>query len=199
MARECSSRESKQSMRHKQHTRTYSSASMDVLRRNAQYKIGAWQVVCRPGTEECHPVFQIELPAESSTAYLKMAVLTRSSWFSCESSLLLLCGLHACTATRSRAQHVNNNEKRESILVNVYESKATRGQVVKKQRLSKAKLLCHSARHDVAEALIGVQTQPRCLIPRCQRQVLRLLLLVHCSLHTNNNGVVVSGCGRGCE
>lgn len=51
---------------------------LDVLRRNAQYKIGAWQVVCRPGTEECYPVFQIELPAESSTAYLKMAVLTCS-------------------------------------------------------------------------------------------------------------------------
>lgn len=51
---------------------------LDVLRRNAQYKIGAWQVVCRPGTEECYPVFQIELPSESSTAYLKMAVLTCS-------------------------------------------------------------------------------------------------------------------------
>ena len=49
---------------------------MDVLRRNAQYKIGAWQVVCRPGTEECHPVFQIELPADASSGYLKMAAMT---------------------------------------------------------------------------------------------------------------------------
>jgi hypothetical protein len=66
---------------------------LDLLRRNAQYKIGAWQVVCRPGTvhprnvlssmiittEQCYPIFQIDLPAQSSTAYLKMAVLACST------------------------------------------------------------------------------------------------------------------------
>ena len=51
---------------------------LDLLRRNAQYKIGAWQVVCMTGDTECYPIFQIELPADASTGYLRMAVQTCS-------------------------------------------------------------------------------------------------------------------------
>jgi hypothetical protein len=52
--------------------------AMDLLRRNAQYKIGAWQVTCTPSGSECYPIFQIEIPGDASTSYLRMAILTIS-------------------------------------------------------------------------------------------------------------------------
>jgi hypothetical protein len=52
--------------------------AMDLLKRNAQYKIGAWQVVCTSSESECAPIFQIEIPGDASTSYLKMAILTAS-------------------------------------------------------------------------------------------------------------------------
>jgi hypothetical protein len=48
--------------------------ALDLLKRNKDYSMGAWQVVCRE--EQCHPVFQIEVEAHASTDYLAMAVQT---------------------------------------------------------------------------------------------------------------------------
>lgn len=74
-----------------------------------------------------------------------------NSSFSCESSL---CGHHAKRDTFTRAQYVNNNENGKSIVAHIYESMATRGgRLVKKRRLSKAKVLYHSAKNGVADAL----------------------------------------------
>jgi hypothetical protein len=50
--------------------------AMDLLKRNAQYKIGAWQVVCTSSESECYPIFQIEIPGDASTTYLNMAITT---------------------------------------------------------------------------------------------------------------------------
>ncbi len=52
--------------------------AMDLLKRNAKYKIGAWQVVCTSSESECAPIFQIEIPGDASTSYLKMAIHTCS-------------------------------------------------------------------------------------------------------------------------
>jgi hypothetical protein len=52
--------------------------ALDLLRRNSKYKIGAWQVTCTANESECVPVFQIEIPGDASTSYLKMAVATIS-------------------------------------------------------------------------------------------------------------------------
>jgi hypothetical protein len=48
--------------------------ALDLLKRNKDYSMGAWQVVCRE--EDCYPVFQIEVEAHASTDYLSMAVQT---------------------------------------------------------------------------------------------------------------------------
>jgi hypothetical protein len=52
--------------------------AFNLLRRNAGYKIGAWQVTCNSSESECYPVFQIEIPGDASTSYLKMAINTIS-------------------------------------------------------------------------------------------------------------------------
>lgn len=52
--------------------------AFNLLRRNAVYKIGAWQVTCNSSESECYPVFQIEIPGDASTSYLKMAINTIS-------------------------------------------------------------------------------------------------------------------------
>jgi hypothetical protein len=52
---------------------------LDLLTRNSKYSMGAWQVVCREGTDECYPVFQIELAADASTDYLTMSINTCSN------------------------------------------------------------------------------------------------------------------------
>jgi hypothetical protein len=62
--------------------------SFDLLRCNAKYKLGAWQVACnepnplQPNLKsECYPVFQMEIPAAASTPYLKLAIGTISAAF----------------------------------------------------------------------------------------------------------------------
>lgn len=61
-------------------TRVTGEQAFDLLRRNERYKIGAWQVACKPpalvSESECAPVFQIEIPGDASTSYLKMAINT---------------------------------------------------------------------------------------------------------------------------
>jgi hypothetical protein len=53
--------------------------ALDLLKLNGLYKIGAWQATCNQLGTECLPVFQIELPADASVGYLKMAITTAST------------------------------------------------------------------------------------------------------------------------